>query len=242
MDDPRLALYFEVYDFGSGCICCSPDGDLTRALCSIGNERENAQSQLSHLIIESTGIADPRPFSRLLSTNEDITRHFRLDAVVAVLTAAPGRPVESLPNVERVRRIQIENSDCVLFRKVDLLDPQTRERVLEDERAQASRLNARLHILDAPPGAPISWPDLTARPRPAPGDGRSCGACDDEWAARVQLVSLSGHDQSFQTACVVESGGVILDRFVAWLDGLLAAGASAFCCAVATRPAALIGP
>ena len=169
VDDPRLALYFEVYDFGSGCICCSPDGDLTRALCSIGNERENAQSQLSHLIIESTGIADPRPFSRLLSTNEDITRHFRLDAVVAVLTAAPGRPVESLPNVERVRRIQIENSDCVLFRKVDLLDPQTRERVLEDERAQASRLNARLHILDAPPGAPISWPDLTARPRPAPG-------------------------------------------------------------------------
>ena len=26
----RAAHYSEVYDFGSGCVCCSPDGDLVR--------------------------------------------------------------------------------------------------------------------------------------------------------------------------------------------------------------------
>lgn len=33
--DPPCAHYSEVYDFGSGCLCCSPDGDLSRLLADL---------------------------------------------------------------------------------------------------------------------------------------------------------------------------------------------------------------
>eukprot|EP00928_Gymnodinium_smaydae_P016889 TRINITY_DN16402_c0_g1_i1.p1 TRINITY_DN16402_c0_g1~~TRINITY_DN16402_c0_g1_i1.p1 ORF type:complete len:484 (+),score=43.06 TRINITY_DN16402_c0_g1_i1:74-1525(+) len=57
--------YAEVYDFGSGCICCSPDGDLARLLLEL-RERQ-AELRLTHFIIETTGVADPRPFISLFA-------------------------------------------------------------------------------------------------------------------------------------------------------------------------------
>eukprot|EP01043_Picozoa_sp_COSAG02_P096903 COSAG02_NODE_33151_length_504_cov_1.533333_1_plen_137_part_01 len=51
--------YSEVYDFGSGCICCSPDGDLARVLREIAGASavsadRTARSRPSHLFIETT--------------------------------------------------------------------------------------------------------------------------------------------------------------------------------------------
>ena len=54
----------EVYDFGSGCVCCAPDGDLARLLTGL---IINAPTHnFSHVIIEACGTADPAPFLRLL--------------------------------------------------------------------------------------------------------------------------------------------------------------------------------
>eukprot|EP00451_Oxyrrhis_marina_P026920 CAMPEP_0204340938 /NCGR_PEP_ID=MMETSP0469-20131031/22967_1 /ASSEMBLY_ACC=CAM_ASM_000384 /TAXON_ID=2969 /ORGANISM="Oxyrrhis marina" /LENGTH=84 /DNA_ID=CAMNT_0051325569 /DNA_START=1 /DNA_END=252 /DNA_ORIENTATION=+ len=30
VEQPGVVHFSEVFDFGSGCLCCSPDGDLTR--------------------------------------------------------------------------------------------------------------------------------------------------------------------------------------------------------------------
>ena len=101
-DDERLAVYFEVYDFGSGCICCSPDGDLTRLLCQMGRERErDGLSVITHLLIETTGIADPRPFTRLLSAEAYVCKHFRLDRVVSVVELSHGLSSISCPSPTR---------------------------------------------------------------------------------------------------------------------------------------------
>ena len=45
----------EVYDFGSGCICCSPRGDMTRLLLELS---QRSDLQLSLLLIK-TGHAEP---------------------------------------------------------------------------------------------------------------------------------------------------------------------------------------
>ena len=37
IDAPSAAFYEEVYDFGSGCLCCSPRGDMTRVLTQLPN-------------------------------------------------------------------------------------------------------------------------------------------------------------------------------------------------------------
>lgn len=226
MDDPRLALYFEVYDFGSGCICCSPDGDLTRALTKIGSEMEFQRRIITHLVVETTGIADPRPFSRLLSTNEDIIRHFRLDSVAVVLNTAPGGlPWKKSPkseNLSKVWRTQICNSEIAILHKLDLIDPSSLKDAIESECKEISSINSNLRFVEDKVAGTLDWSNFSFENRIS-GCGQSCGTCNDrnEWTEKLQLVTLSGHDQTFQTACVVESGGVILERFTAWLTALL---------------------
>lgn len=227
LDDPRLALYFEVYDFGSGCICCSPDGDLTRALWKLSADRECGRCSATHLIIETTGIADPRPFSRLLSTNEDITRHFRLDSVAVVLKSS-GEAVGNAESVRRIWNTQISNSDVAIFYEVKSIKDSLRKPAIDTERIRTSVVNSRLLFIESIGSASLPWTDIVVETQDGGRSGKACGACDDqdEWGSKIQLVSLSGHDQSFQTACVVESGGVILDRFTSWISELLDVGAA----------------
>ena len=53
---PHAAFIGEVYDFGSGCICCSPTGDLTRLLLELAHRRE---LRLSLLLIRTGPLAAP---------------------------------------------------------------------------------------------------------------------------------------------------------------------------------------
>ena len=57
----ELVSIEQVFDFGSGCICCSPDGDLTRLLCDIASS--NSSNKPTHIFIETTGVADVRSFA-----------------------------------------------------------------------------------------------------------------------------------------------------------------------------------
>merc|ERR1719281_974225 len=66
---PPSASYHEVYDFGSGCLCCSPKGELVRVLAELTGR------PLGALVIETTGVADPTPFLKLL-LEEEVARDF----------------------------------------------------------------------------------------------------------------------------------------------------------------------
>ena len=57
------ATYFQVFDFGSGCLCCSPDGDLTRLLRELTVKHS---VPFTHLFLETTGVADVRPFIQVV--------------------------------------------------------------------------------------------------------------------------------------------------------------------------------
>ena len=67
----ELVSIEQVFDFGSGCICCSPDGDLTRLLCDIASS--NSSNKPTHIFIETTGVADVRSFARLFRVEEAIS-------------------------------------------------------------------------------------------------------------------------------------------------------------------------
>ena len=47
----------ETIELSNGCICCTPRGDLPRAVDRLLRERE-----LDAILIESTGISEPAPF------------------------------------------------------------------------------------------------------------------------------------------------------------------------------------
>ncbi len=148
--------YSEVYDFGSGCVCCSPDGDLARVLREIAsssdvNAGKGLQQRPSHLFIETTGLADPRPFVRVFEQSEHAAL-FSLLGVVAVLSAPDLllRPEtgDLSPEGERCA-LQLEVADVVLLNKADLLSSIDRQENTQPERLPADDVQAARAVAQA---------------------------------------------------------------------------------------------
>lgn len=95
-----------------GCICCRLDGDLEKTLL----ELVHSQPDLSAIIIETTGIAEPLPISWTLA-GERLNQEMRLAAVITVVDAlehATHRPLS--PSVDA----QVEYADVLVLTKLDL--------------------------------------------------------------------------------------------------------------------------
>ncbi len=95
-----------------GCICCRLDGDLEKTLLEL---LEN-QPDLSAIIIETTGIAEPLPISWTLA-QEQLANRVRLAAVITVVDALEHerhRPLS--PSVDA----QVEYADILVITKLDL--------------------------------------------------------------------------------------------------------------------------
>ena len=126
--------YREVFDFGSGCICCSPDGDVGRLLQEFGADSVGVDERPTHLLIETTGLADPMPFVRLFEEQQHWQAGWRLRGVVAVVDAAQplgcdrqeyqkihSEPACDASAVTVARgRLQLEAANVVLLNKADL--------------------------------------------------------------------------------------------------------------------------
>ncbi len=100
-----------------GCICCRLDGDLEKTL----GELIDSQPDLSAIIIETTGIAEPLPISWTLA-NESLSSRVRLAAVMTVVDALEHerhRPLS--PSVDA----QVDYADLLLVTKLDL-SPESR--------------------------------------------------------------------------------------------------------------------
>ena len=227
----RAAHYSEVYDFGSGCVCCSPDGDLVRVLQGLAA----AEPPPTHLLIETTGLADPESFVKVFARPEHAAE-FRLRGVVTVLSALGlargGADEDEEATRQRERRgAQLAVSDAVVLSKTDLLDGTA------SEEAQARA--AEMVAAQCPPGAALSspvclpergvgWAELEALLPAAPLAAAEAG---DACAPDQPAVSWGGwgatagtHDGSFCTAVSVEDGCVLWAEALSWLEGLLESG------------------
>ncbi|CAE8690675.1 unnamed protein product, partial [Polarella glacialis] len=130
VDDWPCVHYTEVFDFGSGCLCCSPDGDLSRLLVELSSKQD--ELRLTHMFIETTGVADPRPFISLF-TNQ-VASAFKLEGVIGVvdLVRAPNLLASSkeAPSIGSRGAVQLSCTDLLVFNKLDeLQDQQVLEQV-----------------------------------------------------------------------------------------------------------------
>ncbi|MGQ7844404.1 CobW family GTP-binding protein [Granulosicoccus sp. 3-233] len=116
----------EIFEMNNGCICCTVRGDLIRIVSDL-TERLN---DFDHLIIETTGLADPAPVIQSFFVDETMLRHTRLDAVVTVVDAC--HIVNHWDSHEAEE--QIAFADVVLLNKADLTN---------DEELQALRHKVR---------------------------------------------------------------------------------------------------
>lgn len=72
-------------ELSNGCLCCAVKSEFVQAIESLMARR--AHSQFEHILIETTGLADPGPVAAALWTDDQLEAGVQLDSIVAVVDA-----------------------------------------------------------------------------------------------------------------------------------------------------------
>jgi G3E family GTPase len=134
----------EIFEMNNGCICCTVRGDLIRILGALMRRRD----RFDHILIETTGLADPAPVAQTFFMDDEIATQLRLDAIVTLVDAA-----HALRHLDEVKPEGVENeaveqiafADRVVLNKTDLVDEATLAEVVSRVRA----INAPVQIIPA---------------------------------------------------------------------------------------------
>ena len=139
----------EVFEMNNGCICCTVRGDLIRILGSLMKRRD----RFDHVLVETTGLADPGPVAQTFFVDDDMRELFSLDGIVTLVDA---KHVSLHLDESSECREQIAFADVLVLNKMDLVSPAEAE-ALE---ARVRGMNAMARVLratnaDVPIGAVI---------------------------------------------------------------------------------------
>lgn len=103
----------EIFEMNNGCICCTVRGDLIRIISNLMKRRD----KFEHLVIETTGLADPAPVIQTFFVDEDMKDQINLDAVVTMVDA---KHIHQHWEAEEAQE-QIAFADVIVLNKTDLV-------------------------------------------------------------------------------------------------------------------------
>jgi G3E family GTPase len=140
----------QIVEMNNGCICCTVRGDLITALGTLAQKRDAGELQFDHVIIETTGLANPGPVAQTFFMDDEVAMHYMLDAVITVVDAK--HAMQQLDEHEEAQR-QVGFADRLLLSKTDLVA----DGEMETLTARLKRINPRAPIAKADFGrAPIA--------------------------------------------------------------------------------------
>lgn len=125
--DHDLVLNIEdegMITLANGCICCTVRDDLASALDDLLDRRD----AFDHILVETTGLAEPGGIIMTFLTHPDVGESFTVDGIVTVADAVhlPAQLGRS-PEVQQ----QLAYADVILLNKCDLIG-ESEALVLED--------------------------------------------------------------------------------------------------------------
>ena len=119
--DLVLSSEEEIYQMTNGCICCVADvrEDLVQVLQKLLARRE----KFDHILVETSGLADPTPVAATFFIDNEVARQLRLDAIVTLVDAkhAPAHlddPLLAEGSNQAVE--QLVTADRIVINKIDL--------------------------------------------------------------------------------------------------------------------------
>jgi G3E family GTPase len=137
-----------IFELSNGCICCVLNDDLINLLYDLLDSKK----EFNHLIIETTGMADPGAVALNFISDFGIQQKYRLDAVVALADAINLN--NQLAETEEAGR-QLAIADLILINKISSV----KREVLEEVKTIVKEINhtAPLYLCDysAPKGINI---------------------------------------------------------------------------------------
>lgn len=191
----------EIFEMNNGCICCTVRGDLIRIIGNLMKRRD----KFDHLVIETTGLADPAPVIQTFFVDDEVQNQTHLDAVVTVVdTRHIWQHWEADEAIE-----QIAFADVILLNKIDLV---TEAELAElEQRIRSMNAIARIHrTLDA-------QIEMDAILGVRAFDLNNALQIDPEFLNET----AHEHDETVGSVALVESGAVNGEKLNQWLGELL---------------------
>lgn len=191
----------EIFEMNNGCICCTVRGDLIRIIGNLMQRRD----KFDHLVIETTGLADPAPVIQTFFVDEDIQSQLALDAVITVVDS---KHIWQHWDSDEAQE-QIAFADVILLNKIDLV---TEEELRELER-RILDINAMVKIYKTQDSQLDIESVLGVK------------AFDLNRALQVDPAFLNEdaheHDESVYSFAIVEEQPLDGDKLSAWVQNLL---------------------
>ena len=199
----------DVITMNNGCVCCTVRGDLIRII----GEVLDRGGDFDGIIIETTGLAHPAPVAQTFFMDASTNTHTRLDSIVTVVDALNMiQQIAQSPEAEA----QIGSADLVLMNKCDLVSE-----------VEANAVEARIRAIN-----PFAEIRRTIRSSLAAADILDRHAFDlGRVVERVPCFAREGHHvhaPGVQTLSLEARRPLVMDRFLRWMDSLLAASGEAF--------------
>jgi G3E family GTPase len=191
----------EIFEMNNGCICCTVRGDLIRIIGNLMKRRD----KFDHLVIETTGLADPAPVIQTFFMDEDVQAQTNLDSVVTVVDA---KHVWQHWEAEEVQE-QIAFADVILLNKTDLVTP-----------AELDELEQRIRSMNA-----LAKIYRTRNAELEMDALLGIGAFDLNRALEIDPEFLNEtaheHDETVGSVAIVETGELDGNKLNDWLSLLL---------------------
>jgi len=129
----------QIVEMNNGCICCTVRGDLVRILGDLRARRDEGEIGFERVIIETTGLADPRPVAQTFFIDDEIAEYYLLDAVITVVDA---QHANTQLDQHKEALEQVGFADRLLMSKVDLVTQEQQDAL----RQRLMRINPRAPI------------------------------------------------------------------------------------------------
>ena len=126
----------EIFEMNNGCICCTVRGDLIRIMGNLMKRRD----KFDHILIETTGLADPGPVVQTFFVDDDMKEQLTINAVVTLVDAK--HIWEHIDDADEAKE-QIAFADVILLNKCDLVTPADLDRL--EARIKAMNGMAKIH-------------------------------------------------------------------------------------------------
>ena len=113
----------EIFELTNGCVCCvgSARADLLRILQELMKRRE----KFDHILVETSGMADPTPVAATFFVDTEVAKQVNLDAIVTLVDAKHIRGHLDDPTLQghdNQAVDQIVIADRIILNKIDLVD------------------------------------------------------------------------------------------------------------------------
>lgn len=99
-----------IFEMSNGCICCTLNDELVETLAKL----LHSDFEFDHLIIETTGIAEPDAVAAAFVADPEVQNYFQLDAVICMVDAL--NILDMLGEREEAKR-QLTFSDFIIINK-----------------------------------------------------------------------------------------------------------------------------